>query len=174
MWLVLASLASAGPSRCVATWTGPVPGCAIRGEVAASATALSEPAAQRALRHALEEAIDRSVAATRARIPSLESAQFVLCAEKIQDAAFVNCFEDATLAEPAFCFVSLDDPACWSGEVLHVEAVGWVAHRLGRDRMCAAVDKRLVAQDYTDVATRRAICADACAAHTTVRCPSTR
>lgn len=169
---MLVPLAAAGPSRCVATWTGPVPGCAIRGEVVATAAGMSEKGAERALRRQLDIVVERTVAATRARVPTMEPAQFVTCAEAIQAAAFVNCFEDAALAVPAFCFVSLDDPTCWPGDVLEVDGLpGWRASEVGRDKMCAAVDARLVAQDYTDLAGRRAICAASCASKAVVSCP---
>lgn len=171
MMLVLASLASAGPSRCVATWSGPVEGCALRGEVAASGAGLSEKAADRAVRKHLARVVDRSIAASLARMTIADESQFRSCEAVVQAKAYVNCFEDPALAAPSFCFVDLPDPTCWTGEVLQVEDVGWRALERGRDKMCAAVDARLVSQNYTELPTRRAVCAAACETKTTVRCP---
>jgi hypothetical protein len=171
MMLVLVAGALAGPSRCVATWTGPVEGCALRAEVVASGAGPSEKAAERALHKQLTRVVDRSVAAALARMSLADESQFRGCEDVVQAKAYVNCFEEPALASPAFCFVDLPDPTCWTGEVLQVEDVAWRALEVGRHKMCAAVDARLVAQNYTDMAARRAICAASCESKTTVRCP---
>lgn len=168
---LLFSVALAGPSRCVATWTGPAPGCAIRAPIVASGAALSEKAARRALAAHLDSVIELTIVASRARLTTLGPAEFAACSDIVSRDAYVNCFEEPALAAPAFCFVGFDDPTCWTGEVLEVEDVGWRALQGGRDKMCTAVDTRIVSQKYTDEATRRPICAAACASKTTVRCP---
>jgi hypothetical protein len=68
--------------------------------------------------------------------------------------------------------VQLDDSDCWTGDVLHLETVGWRALDAGRRQMCDAVDKHLVEQAYSDVESRRVQCRAKCEAETTVRCPS--
>jgi hypothetical protein len=174
MLLAIASLALATPARCVATWTGPVPGCALRGEIVASAAGPNEKAAERALRRQLERVTELSVAAQRTKRATQVDEAFSMCADTVPTRAFVNCFAEPALAAPALCFVELPDPTCWTGEVLQIDAVGWQAVGTGRDAMCKAVDARLVAQNYTDLEARRAVCAASCASKTTVRCPTGR
>lgn len=169
--LAFVSLVSAGPSRCVATWTGPSEGCGIRGEVKAAAAGPSEKAAARAAEKHLAKVAELTAAAQRARSPGRTEQEFAGCAAAVKADAYVNCFADASLADEALCFVELVDPECWNGQVLTVDGVGWEMVAEGRRQMCEAVDARLVQQNYTDLATRRAVCAAACASKTTVRCP---
>ncbi len=170
MLVALLPLALAGPARCVASWTGPAAGCALRGELTASAAGPSEKAAERAVQRQLAKVTELAVAAHRARIPTLGPESFTSCAATVKEDAHVNCFPDEDLAEEGLCFVELADPECWTGQVRQVEGVGWQVLGAGRDALCRAVDERLVEQNYTDVATRRAVCAASCAAKTTVRC----
>lgn len=174
MVLLTAVLAFAEPTRCVSTWQ-PSSGCAIRGEVKATAAAGSENAARKASLRQLREVAKLSVAATRARLPTLPEADFAACDARVIEEAHTSCFADDTLADPeALCFVELKDPECWAGTVLQLDEGGVGAIAAGREMMCAAVDARLVAQNYTDVATRRVVCKASCAAQTSVSCPTGR
>lgn len=176
MFLLLGQLilaAQAGePTRCYASWTGPVPGCAIKGKVSATATGPNEQAAERALERQLTTILDLRSQAMMARIPYLAEAAFMVCEEMAATRAFVNCFPEPELAEPAFCFARFNNPDCWTGEVLAVEAVGWRVLGEGRSRMCGRVDERIVAKGYSDTEKRRATCAASCVAETTVLCPA--
>ena len=157
------------------SWQGPTTGCAIRGEVKATAAAGSEAGARRAVSRQLGEVANLTAAATRARIPGLTESQFLTCGDEVRDAAHISCLPDESLADPeALCFVELKDPECWSGTVLQLDAGGVGAVAEGRKQMCEAVDARLVAQNYTDVASRRVICKASCEANTTVSCPTGR
>lgn len=170
MLLALVAVALAGPARCAATWTGPAPTCALRGEVKATAAGPSEAAARRALKKEIAEVVRLTVASQRARIPTQVAAEFEGCAAVVTEDAFVNCFADDSLVEASMCFAELDDRQCWTGQVVQVEGVGWHVLDAGRDAICKAVDERLVTSGWSDLATRRAVCAAACQSRATVRC----
>lgn len=173
MTLLLISLALAGDdaTRCVAEWTGPVEGCALRGPWHFEATSSTEKGARKALKKYVAEATSLAQAAEKERIKTLTDGQFVLCSDALEK-AFVNCFPEPTLDQAGVCFVELKDKDCWNGDVLTVEDVGWRALAEGRQEMCAAVDAYLVQQNYTDVASRRVQCKSTCTSQTVVRCPT--
>lgn len=165
----LAALAGE-PNRCVAAWTGPVTGCNVRESFDITAGGASDKAAQKATRGALEAALMAYAAAWKAQSPLVDPAETSQCAAKAA-AVSVDCFPDATLADDKFCYVTLDDANCWTGDVLKIELTGHKAWDQGRKDMCAAVDKHLVAQNYADVELRRTQCAASCAAKTKANCP---
>lgn len=172
MTLLLAALALAGDdsTRCVAQWTGPVEGCQLRGSWDFSATASTEKGARKALQRHMNEVIDRAKKAEISRVNTLTEGQFILC-EDVVPKAFVNCFPEPHLDQDLMCFAELKDRDCWNGEILPVEDIGWRALQVGRSQMCAAVDRHIVTQGYTDAEARRVACASTCMAETVVRCP---
>ena len=171
MILALA-LAHAEPSRCVAVWTARDKGCAVRGELTANGAAPSENGARKAALRQLDKVLGLSITAQRALSPALGEGDFSTCPADLRENAHVDCFAEAGLAGAEnLCFVELADPACWDGTVLSVEGVGWEMLNVGRQTMCEAVDARLVKLNYTELTTRRAVCAASCASKTTVRCP---
>ncbi len=161
---------AAEPFRCVAAWSGAVAGCNVRESFDITAGGASEKAAQKATRGALEAALAAYASAWKVASPLVDPAETAECAAKAA-ATSVDCYPDATLADEKFCYVTLDDANCWSGDVLKVEITGHKSWDQGRKDMCAAVDKHLVAQNYTDVELRRSQCAASCAARTKVNCP---
>jgi hypothetical protein len=163
---------AADPARCVATWTGPKADCAVRGELTASANGTSRRAAEKAIHKELAVVTERAVAGARLQMPGVAVAEFAGCAARVEKEAFVDCFDAPELAEIRLCFVQLDDPTCWNGDVLNMEGVAWQMLAKGRKKMCEAVDERLVTQNYLDVATRRAVCAATCEMKTRVSCPA--
>ncbi len=167
--LVTASALAGDPVRCVASVQAPTTDCGLRGEFSVTAAARTERAATTAARAALSETLGKAVAHVLLSQPAstLDSAK---CTALVAD-AHVNCFPDAALAKPLYCFVSLPDERCWNGEVLTVEDVGWKVFGRGTAEMCKAVDARLVGQNFTDLAVRRAECAASCLKATTVSCP---
>ena len=174
MILFLASFAFAEGARCVATWRGPVPGCPIDGDIVASATRGSPTSAERAARRQLAKVLDLTAGELVTRVPDKYSAEYVLCTERTLDKADVSCSTELSSTDGEFCFVTFDDPSCWSGEVLTVDYGGWRAVLDGRSTMCEEVDARLVRLDYTDVEEARARCQESCAMRTNVSCPPTR
>jgi hypothetical protein len=172
MLLILSMSALAGPTRCVAFWTGPAAqGCNLRDTYKAEATALSEAAARKHAVEQLAHVLELAATAQQAVRPALGSADFLLCSD-VAATAFVDCFDEPQLRGRPLCFASFDDPACWTGEPLTVEVAGVRALAVGRSQMCQAVDDRIVEQAYTDMDVRRAQCAASCEARTTVRCPT--
>ncbi|GDX83553.1 hypothetical protein LBMAG42_53640 [Deltaproteobacteria bacterium] len=171
MILLFVSLAHAGdPYRCVATVAPPVPTCAVHGTFTVTAGAKTEAAATKAARAALAKALVKTAESFQLAQPAADPAELAGCSA-VGDAAHVDCFPDAGLKETRFCLVTLADTECWGGDVLELEDVGWKVFEAGTDKMCAAVDAKLVTQNYTDVAVRRAKCAAACLSQTQVRCP---
>jgi hypothetical protein len=168
--LFFASFALAGePVRCVAVASTPTPACGLRGSFAITAGGRTEAAATRAAREALARALVQSVSAVAVAQP-LSTLDPVACSA-LADNAHVDCFPDAALAKPQYCFVALEDENCWDSEVITFEDTGWKAFSRGTKEMCKAVDERLVTQNYTDLERRRAECAASCLKSTTVRCP---
>ncbi|MES2640761.1 MAG: hypothetical protein V4850_14795 [Myxococcota bacterium] len=175
MLLFLAtSLAYAEGARCVATWRGPLPGCPIDGDVVASATRGSATSAERAARRQLAKVLELTADDLVERIPDRYSAEYVLCTERTFDEADVSCSTERASNDGQFCFVTFEDPECWSGEVLTVDYGGWRAVIDGRVSMCEQVDARLVRLDYSDVEEKRAQCQESCAMRTMVSCPPER
>lgn len=169
--LLLTSVANAGdPYRCVATVAPPVPTCAVHGTFTVTAGAKTEPAATKAARRALGKALVKTAESFQLAQPAADPTELSGCAA-VAEAAHVDCFPDAALKETRFCLVTLADTECWAGDVLEIEEVGWKVFESGTDKMCAAVDTKLVTQNYTDVAIRRAKCAASCLSQTQVRCP---
>lgn len=166
---LLVPLAMAEPARCVASWTGSSPGCQLRGELRAEVTGPSENSARRSLLRELQRVAEFASTAQQAQIPTMTTADFNACPDTVAT-AFVNCFAEPALSQELLCFVEFADTTCWSGDILHLEEVGWRALDAGGRRMCAAVDERLVLQDYTDLELRRADCRARCEQRTTVRC----
>jgi hypothetical protein len=167
---MLLSTAVAGePVRCVAVLETPKAACALHHSFSVTGAGPNEVAATRAARTALEKAVSSSVTAqvTAQPLVTIDPAQCSALAKN----AHVDCFPEAALAQTAYCFVSLADPACWDGEVLTVEDKGWRVFARGTAEMCQAVDKRVVAQNYNDTETRRLACAASCLRSTAVRCP---
>ena len=158
------------PQRCVATWSGPVEGCQVRDAFEVSGGGPSLAAAEASTRKALAKALYKYGLAWRIDSPLVDPKELEACAPRAE-AAHAECFPIATGHAPAYCFVTLDDAVCWDGEVLNLELPGWKAPDAARTLMCAAVDKRIVAQNYTDVDKQRVKCAAACAAKTKVNCP---
>lgn len=169
--LFIHSLAFAGePQRCVATWAGATEGCTIRDSFELAGAGKSQSAAEKSTRTALAEALRKAGLAWTIDSPLVDPQELSGCAAKAE-AAHVDCFPIPTGNTPAYCFVTLDDASCWDGEVLNFELPAWKAPDRARKEMCAAVDARLVAQNYTDVDKLRVKCAAACAAKTKVNCP---
>lgn len=164
-------VAHAEPNRCVATLQLPAEGCAVRGETTVTGVGRTEAAARKAASATLQTAVQKAVTALRISQPGVLERDLETCDERVKK-AFVECFPEPALAEPQFCFVSLDDKDCWSGDVLTLEEVGLKVYDVGTAMMCKAVDDRLVAQNYTDVAVSRARCAASCARNVRVRCPT--
>ena len=172
--MILAGLAlawAAAPTRCVATWTAFTPACALRGDFSGIGAATSREAAERSARRHLATVIERSQAAMTAVNPNLVKAQFMMCQEKAEETAQVDCFEEPSLVESSYCFAELADRDCWDGEVLAVEGPAWRTLQIGRRELCEKVDARLVQLNYSDMVVRRATCAASCEAIATVRCP---
>ncbi|MSQ00675.1 MAG: hypothetical protein EXR71_02145 [Myxococcales bacterium] len=167
---VLSTAALAAPSRCVATLALPVPACSLGGPITVTDAAPAEPAAKRAARNALGHAVQAAVAAIKTESPLFAADLLAGCGEAVA-AATVECFPDARLADEQYCFVSLAEASCWGGEVLTLEDRGWKVFAAGRSMMCKAVDDRLVARNFADVAIVRARCAAVCASQVQVRCP---
>lgn len=174
MLLLLLSLAHAEGSRCVATWRGPLPGCAIDGDVVASATRGSSTAAERAARRQLAKVLILTANDLVNRVPYRLPAEYVLCAERTFDEADIDCSAEASSTDGEFCFVTFDDPECWPDDVLTVGYGGWRAVIDGRTEMCEQVDARLVRLEYADLEERRARCMESCAIRTMVSCPPDR
>ena len=169
--LLLVALAAADPVRCTVAWTTPVAGCQVRGPLRVDATANAEKGARADAADALAEVLALAGTAARLRAPALAVADFESC----RDAAarvVATCFPEPTLVGTRLCFADLAAPECWDGDVLHYEIAGVRALEEGRERMCAAVDARLVALAYTDTELRRASCRVRCEAETRVRCPA--
>ncbi|MDP2309166.1 MAG: hypothetical protein Q8P18_24295 [Pseudomonadota bacterium] len=171
MLLFLASLAYAEGARCVATWRGPVPGCPIEGDVVASATRGSTTAAERAARRQLAKVLNLTADDLVDRVPNRYPAEYVLCTERTLDEADIDCSAETSSVDGEFCFVTFDDPECWTGAVLTVDYGGWRAVIDGRAEMCEQVDARLLRLDYSDTEERRARCQESCAMRTMVSCP---
>lgn len=169
--LMSLSFAADPPARCVASWTPPPTGCALRGNIQAQAAGPNRSAAEKATRKQLDAQIDASAAGMMAALGTTSKVDFLDCRNTVGD-AFVDCFPDPALADTSLCFVTFDDAECWTGDVLNLETTGWKAVGAGRAEMCRKVDERLVAQNYDDVATRRAVCRASCETKTAVRCPS--
>lgn len=170
--LLFSTIALAGPTRCVATWTGPATqGCALRDTYKAEATAGSESAARAQAVDQLTRVLALAGAAQQAVRPVIGPTEFSQCPAAAAS-AFVDCFEEPQLRGRPLCFASFDDPACWTGEPLTVEVAGVRALAVGRAQMCAAVDERITQQAYADTELRRVQCRASCEARTTVRCPS--
>lgn len=170
--LLLLSLAFAEPVRCTATWSTAVSGCQVRGPVRAEATAGGEASARDRVLAQLAEELALFGVAARLRSPMLAEADFARCGEVAEAGAMVSCFPEPALVGTHLCFADLAAAECWNGDVLSFEAPGVRAQELGRRQMCAAVDARLVAQNYTGLPLRRATCAARCEAETRVRCPA--
>ncbi len=168
---LFSTLANAGdPYRCVATVAPPVPTCSVHGTFTVTAGAKTEAAATKAARAALAKALVKTADAFLLAQPAADAAELSGCSA-VADTAHVDCFPEAGLKDTKFCFVTLADPECWTGDVLDVEEVGWKVFEAGTDKICAAVDARLVTQNYTDMAVRRAKCAASCLSQAQVRCP---
>lgn len=168
--LLFASFALAGdPVRCVASLQAPSPTCGLTAEFTINAGGLTESAATRAARQALQRAVDSSIKAAQAIYPH-EVRDAPGC-RAAAETAHVDCFPDAALAKPQYCFVAFENRGCWTDDVLTVEVAGWKVFTHGTNEMCKAVDARLVAQNYIDVQHRRVQCAAACLRETKVTCP---
>ncbi|MBM4390550.1 MAG: hypothetical protein FJ090_05470 [Deltaproteobacteria bacterium] len=171
MMIMLLSVATAGePNRCLAAWSGTAEGCNVRETFDIASGGSSEKSAEKATRAALEAALRAYTIYRKLQSPLADPAETASCDARAAD-AHVNCFPDATLADPKYCYVALDSAECWTGEVIKFELTGYKAWDRGRKDMCAAVDKHLVAQNYTELELRRTKCAAECAAHTKVNCP---
>jgi hypothetical protein len=168
LWVVVAEAAE--PTRCVATWTPPVPGCALRQPVSALAAGRSEAAARRAVMRQLEENLGALAAALAAEVPGLPAESLEACPATAAD-GLVACFVDRELAEERICVVGLRDEACWTGDYLNVRARGWEAIEQGREAMCSAVAQRIATLGYAEAGKRQAICQASCQVKTTVVCP---
>jgi hypothetical protein len=168
--LLVHTALAADPVRCVATLSTPTEGCMIRDTLSLTAGGRTEAAATKAARAALKDALGKAGEAFRRLQPAANPKDLLAC-DALVETAHVDCFPDAGLAQPKYCFVTLDDADCWDGDVLELEDTGWKVFDAGRKTMCAAVDERAVKQAYGDVETRRAKCAASCTGHTQVRCP---
>jgi hypothetical protein len=169
--LVLLSLAFADPARCTASWTLPVTGCQVRGPIRVEATGPSETGAHDAAVEHLAHVLALEGEAARLRSTMLTAADYGTC----EDAAahvIVTCFPEPALAGRHLCFADFASRECWTGDVMNFEASGVRALDAGRDRMCDAVDERLVQLSYTDLPLRRATCKAKCEEETRVRCPA--
>jgi hypothetical protein len=171
MVLLLALTAWADPVRCTATWSAPVVGCQVRGPVRVEATAAWERAARAQVVDQLGEVLTLHGVAARLKSTMLAEADFGACGTEAE-AALLSCFPEPALTGTHLCFADFAARECWTGDVLNFEISGVRALDEGRERMCAAVDERIVALNYTDTAWRRASCAARCEAETRVRCPA--
>lgn len=168
--LFVAQSFAGDPQVCVATWAGPVEGCQVREAFELSAGGRTVAAAEKATRSAMAQALSKYGLAWRIDSPLVDPAELSACTAKAE-AAHAECFPVPTGTKPAYCFVTLDDPTCWDGEVLNLELPAWKAPDAARTLMCDAVDERLIAQNYADVDKLRVKCVASCAAKTKVKCP---
>ena len=164
--LVLAGEAT----RCTAVWAGPAPGCPLIGSFEVDGTASTKKGAERAARAQLSEVLLLSAQARIVESSVLSDADFGQCDDLVAQ-AYVNCFPEPELALEKFCFITLDAPECWSGEVLTVETDAWRALEEGRRQLCLKVDERLVQQNYSGLELNRAKCQAVCQDEVKARCP---
>lgn len=167
--LFVAQSFAADPQVCVATWAGAVEGCQIRDTFEVSGGGRTLAAAEKNTKTALDKALHKYGLAWRIDSPLVDPSELDQCAPKAE-AAHAECFPVPTGTAAAYCFVTLEDPTCWDGEVLNLELPGWKAPDAARSLMCEAVDKRIIAQNYTDVDKQRVKCAASCTAKTKVKC----
>ena len=171
MLLFLLNVAFAGdPVRCVATLTVPTEGCTLHGNFTITEAGRTEAAASRAARATLAEALDRAGKAFMLVQPNANLKEVIACSALVET-AHMDCFPEARLKEKQYCFITLDDADCWSGDVLEIEDTGWKVFSEGTQKMCAAVDAQLVTKNYTDMEVKRATCSASCITKTQVRCP---
>jgi hypothetical protein len=170
MLMFLSSVLAAEATRCTAIWTGPAPGCPLLGDYQVEGTASTKKGAERAARLQLAQVLELAADARQLEITALDDVAFGQCTALAMQ-TYVNCFPEPALSGERYCFASFNNPDCWSAEVLTVETDGWRALEEGRRLMCQAVDSRLISQNYSDLALRRANCAAACEEETKVSCP---
>ena len=171
MWLLITVAMAGEPTRCVATWTGPVAGCGLSGTYTVEETASTAKGAERGAHAELLHLLDLQIAARRIAVSALTESNFAMCKQEAAT-AFVSCFAEPALGRAdAFCFAVFDAPDCWPGEVLSYQDDAWRVLDEARSDMCARSDAWLVAQNYSNLEIRRADCAARGEAKRTVPCP---
>ena len=167
------ALAGTGPHQCEAVFAGPAESCSLRGEWTVSATAKSEDKAKKAAEAKLAETVRLAtlvrIDQTRGSMAELEAASDQRgCPKAVAERARVFCTPKPELADKKLCFASVEAPDRYRGLASEVSGPGWKVAELGREAICAEVDRTLEARDASD-AERRA-CQLACVQNTQVRC----
>ncbi len=158
---------AAPPVRCEAIWIGPVRHCGLQGEWAATGAGRREESAKKSAVIRLVRAVHAAAELDAIRRP-LAGTDPARCAAKAEETARVICFPEPSLAQKRHCYVDLPVENCGAFPMFEIDGVGWKVSEKGRDRMCKAVEKRLL---LADPATR-ARCRSRCAQDARVRCPS--
>jgi hypothetical protein len=141
--VLLPSPASLGsdrqPTRCVARWQGPTPGCALNEAVTVEGLGVSEKAARKRALANLETAAEFSrihKAATLpggARVVFLEASRS--CGE-VADRAVLSCFPEPHLAKARYCWLQIDEDLCARSQGFFVASKPWVAGEQVRREIC--------------------------------------
>jgi hypothetical protein len=173
--LATALAADPTPARCEAVFLGPTEGCALRGSWAASGFGKSEEQARKnaldRLAAALEAGAAEKAAKAAGTLASVDAeAQQRTCPDAGVEAARVHCYLEPEMEEKRLCFATFDDSGCWRRRMVDLTGPMWKAHEIGRDRVCAAVDDALAAEDAPDE--RRHGCQARCQQEARVRCPA--
>jgi len=154
------------PTRCEAIWIGPVKGCGLTGEWAATGSGSGD-------KEARKRAIARLVTAVRAssEVDVVErpmgGTDPVQCAAKAESAARLTCFPEPVLAAKTHCYIDLPVEGCGGIAMFELKGIGWRVSEKGRERMCKEVDKAMARADTVT----REKCRSRCAQEARVRCP---
>ncbi len=172
--LALAAARADEPARCEAVFAGPVKGCPIVGDFAATGFGPGEERAGRNAVRRLVGVVDAALALRSAEAenrggsPVPEEARRA-CPAAVARSARLSCFPEPDFGDAGLCFVQLDDPDCWRGLPVQVEGRRWKVAESGRDELCAEVDVELAARGDDPV--HRAACRLRCLEHARVACP---
>ncbi|MFH1464954.1 MAG: hypothetical protein ABIO70_11275 [Pseudomonadota bacterium] len=159
------------PSRCIARWQGPVPGCGLRDPVSTEGLGSSERGAERQARHNLAMAVAAARVAKAASLPpgarELMIAESAGCARTAPDTAKVTCFPEPLLRTVRYCSLELTGGDCAVSEGFTLDGRAWKAGERAREDICGIPE-----EDPLQVEAAEAVCRAACWGQARLKCGS--
>lgn len=164
------------PTRCIARWQGPGPGCTLQDAVSAEALGVSERAALKQVLKNLSVAAEAARVHKAAGLPPGARSLFLdsseSCGETAVEGAVTTCFPEPHLRTARYCWLEIELDLCNMSQGFFLDTKPWVDGESSRSTICGEVPDDPFGEDPVEL--RSAACQAACWQQGTLRCGAAR
>ncbi len=152
------------PTRCMARWQGPGPGCTLQEGVSAEALGSSERTALKAVLRNLAMATEAARIHKASGLPAGARTLFLdsseACAEAAVEGAVTTCFPEPHLRSARYCWLEIELDLCGQSHGFFLDTKPWVDGEAARRDTCGEPPDDPFGEDPVDE--RTAACQATC------------